>query len=53
MEKVTRMIWRSIFNIQCEDLMMLDSLTKLSLLFKILAAGWVELDELLDKTTVQ
>jgi hypothetical protein len=45
------------FNIQCEDLMMLRfSNTKLSILFKILSLGEaprVELDTLLDKTTVQ
>jgi len=45
------------FNIQCENLMMLRfSNTKLSMLFKILSAGEaprVELDELLDRTTVQ
>ena len=45
------------FNIQCEDLMMLRlSNTKSSMLFKILSVGeapQVELDKLIDKTTVQ
>mgnify|MGYP000447019633 CR=1 FL=1 len=45
------------FNIQCEDLMMLSfSNTKSSMLFKILSVGEaprVELDKLIDKTTVQ
>jgi hypothetical protein len=45
------------FNIQCEDLMMKKfSNTKSSMLFKILRAGEasrLELDKLLDKTTVQ
>ena len=45
------------FNIQCEDHKMLRfSNTKSSMLFKILSVGKVprvELDELLDKTTVQ
>ena len=45
------------FNIQYENLMMLRfSNTKSSMLFKILSAGEaprVELDELLDRTTVQ
>ena len=45
------------FNIQCEDLMMLRlSDTTSSMLFKILSVGevpQVELDKLIDKTTVQ
>jgi hypothetical protein len=45
------------FNIQCEDLMILRfSNTKSSMLYNLLSAGvalWVILDELLDKTTVQ
>ena len=45
------------FNIQCEDLMMLRlSNTKSSMLFKVLSVGKeprVELDKLIDKTTVQ
>ncbi len=45
------------FNVQWEDLMMLRfSNTKSSMLFKILSVGeapWIELDKLLDKTTVQ
>ena len=45
------MISQRMFNIHCEDLMMLRySNTKLSMLFKILSVGeapWVELDELL------
>ena len=45
------------FNVQWEDLMMLRfSNTKSSMLFKILSVGEVlriELDKLLDKTTVQ
>jgi hypothetical protein len=45
------------FNIQCEDLMMLRFPdTKLSMLYNLLSAGIVLrviLDKLLDKTTVQ
>jgi hypothetical protein len=45
------------FNIQCEDLMMLRfSITKSSMLYDLLSAGvalWVILDKLLDKTAVQ
>jgi hypothetical protein len=45
------------FNIQCEDLMMLRfSKTKMSMLYNLLSVGialWVILDELLDKTTLQ
>ena len=45
------------FNVQWEDLMMLRfSNTKSSMLFKILSVGEaprIELDKLLDKTTVQ
>ncbi len=56
-KRVTRMIWRRMFNIQCEDPMMLGySNTKPSMLYNLLSATvalWVILDELLDKTTVQ
>ncbi len=45
------------FNIQCEDLMMLRlSNTKLSMLYNLLSAGvalWAKLEDLLDKRTVQ
>jgi hypothetical protein len=45
------------FNIQCEDLMMLRfSNTKSSMLYYLLSAGialWVILDYLFDETTVQ
>jgi hypothetical protein len=45
------------FNIQYEDLMMLRlSNTKSSMLFNLLSGSlalWVELDKLLDKTTLQ
>jgi hypothetical protein len=45
------------FNIQCEDLMMLIFFnTKLIMLYKLLSAGvalWVILDKLLGKITVQ
>jgi hypothetical protein len=47
------MIFKRMFNIQCEDLMMLRfSNTKSSMLYNLLSVGialWVILDKLLDK----